>query len=43
VKLNQKIIARDEVKELFVQPAASDAGTLWALPPTSRRKAACRL
>lgn len=27
VKLNQKIIARDEVKELFVQPAASDAGT----------------
>ena len=27
VKLNQKIIAREEVKELFVQPAASDAGT----------------
>jgi carbamoyltransferase len=27
VKLNQKIIARPEVKELFVQPAASDAGT----------------
>ncbi len=27
VKLNQKIIARDEVQELFVQPAASDAGT----------------
>ncbi len=27
VKLNQKIIERDEVKELFVQPAASDAGT----------------
>lgn len=27
VKLNQKIIARDEVKELFVQPAAGDAGT----------------
>ena len=27
VKLNQKIIARDDVKELFVQPAASDAGT----------------
>lgn len=27
VKLNQKIVARDEVKELFVQPAASDAGT----------------
>ncbi len=27
VKLNQKIIQRDEVKELFVQPAASDAGT----------------
>jgi carbamoyltransferase len=27
VKLNQKIIARDNVKELFVQPAASDAGT----------------
>ena len=26
-KLNQKIIARDDVKELFVQPAASDAGT----------------
>lgn len=27
VKLNQKIIAKPEVKELFVQPAASDAGT----------------
>lgn len=27
VKLNQKIIARDEVKELWVQPAAGDAGT----------------
>ncbi|MDA1409085.1 nebramycin 5' synthase [Pseudomonas aeruginosa] len=27
VKLNQKIISRPEVKELFVQPAASDAGT----------------
>lgn len=27
VKLNQKIIQRPEVKELFVQPAASDAGT----------------
>ena len=27
VKLNQRIIARDDVKELFVQPAASDAGT----------------
>lgn len=27
VKLNQKIIARDDVKELYVQPAASDAGT----------------
>jgi len=27
VKLNQKIIAQDEVKELFVQPAAGDAGT----------------
>jgi carbamoyltransferase len=27
VKLNQKIIARDDVQELFVQPAASDAGT----------------
>ena len=27
VKLNQKIIARPEIKELFVQPAASDAGT----------------
>ncbi len=27
VKLNQKIVARDDVKELFVQPAASDAGT----------------
>ena len=27
VKLNQKIIARPEVRELFVQPAASDAGT----------------
>ncbi len=27
VKLNQRIIARPDVKELFVQPAASDAGT----------------
>ncbi|MCL6268362.1 carbamoyltransferase [Sansalvadorimonas sp. 2012CJ34-2] len=27
VKLNQKIIARPDVKQLFVQPAASDAGT----------------
>ncbi len=27
VKLNQRIIARLDVKELFVQPAASDAGT----------------
>ena len=27
VKLNQKIIARDEVKELYVQPASGDAGT----------------
>ena len=27
VKLNQKIIARREVKELFVQPASGDAGT----------------
>ncbi len=27
VKLNQRIIARDDVDELFVQPAASDAGT----------------
>jgi carbamoyltransferase len=27
VKLNQRIIAMDGVKELFVQPAASDAGT----------------
>ncbi len=27
VKLNQKIIARDEVEELFVQPASGDAGT----------------
>lgn len=27
VKLNQKIIAKDDVKELFVQPAASDSGT----------------
>ncbi len=27
VKLNQKIIAMDGVRELFVQPAASDAGT----------------
>ncbi|MGV6825694.1 MAG: carbamoyltransferase family protein [bacterium] len=27
VKLNQRIIARDDVEELFVQPAASDAGT----------------
>ena len=27
VKLNQKIIARDNVKELFVQPASGDAGT----------------
>jgi carbamoyltransferase len=27
VKLNQKIIARPDVKELFVQPASGDAGT----------------
>jgi carbamoyltransferase len=27
VKLNQRIIARSDVNELFVQPAASDAGT----------------
>jgi carbamoyltransferase len=27
VKLNQKIIARQEVKELFVQPASGDSGT----------------
>jgi carbamoyltransferase len=27
VKLNQRIISRPDVKELFVQPAASDAGT----------------
>ena len=27
VKLNQKIIARPELKELFVQPASGDAGT----------------
>jgi carbamoyltransferase len=27
VKLNQRIITRPDVKELFVQPAASDAGT----------------
>lgn len=27
VKLNQRIIERSEVKELFVQPASSDAGT----------------
>ncbi len=27
VKLNQRIIARDDVKELFVQPASGDAGT----------------
>ena len=27
VKLNQKIIARDEVKQLFVQPASGDSGT----------------
>lgn len=27
VKLNQKIISRPEVKELFVQPASGDAGT----------------
>jgi len=27
VKLNQRLIARPDVKELFVQPAASDAGT----------------
>ncbi|MBC9072315.1 carbamoyltransferase [Thauera sp. CAU 1555] len=27
VKLNQKIIARPEVKELFVQPASGDSGT----------------
>ena len=27
VKLNQRILARDDVDELFIQPAASDAGT----------------
>ena len=27
VKLNQRILARDDVEELFVQPAAGDAGT----------------
>ena len=27
VKLNQRILARDDVEELFIQPAASDAGT----------------
>jgi carbamoyltransferase len=27
VKLNQKIIAREELKELYVQPASGDAGT----------------
>ena len=27
VKLNQKIVAREELKELFVQPASGDAGT----------------
>jgi len=27
VKLNQRIIARDDVRELFVQPASGDAGT----------------
>ncbi|MCY3621492.1 MAG: carbamoyltransferase [Gammaproteobacteria bacterium] len=27
VKLNQRILARDDVDELFVQPAAGDAGT----------------
>lgn len=27
VKLNQRIIARDDLKELYVQPAANDAGT----------------
>ena len=27
VKLNQKIIAREEVRELFVQPASGDSGT----------------
>ena len=27
VKLNQRIVARPDVKELFVQPAAGDAGT----------------
>lgn len=27
VKLNQRIIARPEVKELFIQPASGDAGT----------------
>ncbi|MGH1372421.1 MAG: carbamoyltransferase family protein [Cellvibrionaceae bacterium] len=27
VKLNQKIVAREELRELFVQPASGDAGT----------------
>ncbi len=42
VKLNQKIISRPEVKELFVQPAASDAGTAVGAAATCRTSAACR-
>ena len=39
VKLNQKIIEREDVKELFVQPAAGDAGTaVGAAALISQRK-----
>jgi carbamoyltransferase len=42
VKLNQKIIARPEVKELFVQPASGDAGTAIGAASVRRCSAACR-
>jgi predicted NodU family carbamoyl transferase len=43
VKLNQKINARPELKELFVQPASGDAGTaIGAAAYVSPSNAACR-
>ena len=42
VKLNQKIIARPEVKELFVQPASGDAGTAVGAAAYVSHNVACR-
>lgn len=42
VKLNQKIIARPDVKELFVQPASGDAGTAVGAQPMFPTPAAYR-